>query len=59
MPSGVILKTGRLRLPDKLMEFLNKNVAEEVLYWQTGGESFSVDASKAQKDLLDKHFSGT
>lgn len=44
MPSGLVLKSGRVRLPDKLIEYLNAGVAPEVLYWQTGGESFSVCA---------------
>jgi len=58
-PSGIILKGGRVRLPDKLMEYLNKEVAPEVLYWQTGGESFSFDSKTAQTELLDKYFNGT
>jgi len=58
-PSGIILKGGRVRLPDKLMEYLNKEVAPQVLYWQTGGESFSFDSKTAQTELLDKYFNGT
>ena len=58
-PSGIILRGGRIRLPDKLMEYLNKGVAPDVLYWQDGGESFSFDTNTAQEDLLDKYFNGS
>lgn len=58
LPTGLILKSGRVRLPDKLMEFLNKKVSES-LYWMPEGESFAIDAGKAQVDFLDKFFSGT
>jgi hypothetical protein len=59
MPSGLILKGGRVRLPDKLIEYLNKNVAPNVLWWQTGGETFSFDSTKAQEHLLDRYFNET
>ena len=58
-PSGIILRGGRIRLPDKLMEYLNKVVVPDVLYWQTGGLSFSFDSKTAQTELLDKYFSGS
>jgi hypothetical protein len=41
-PAGLVLKGGRLRLPDKLIEYLNKKVAPEVLYWEPSGDTFSV-----------------
>ena len=58
-PSGLILKTGRVRLPDKLMEYLNKEVAPEALYWMPEGEAFAFDTEKAQEQFLDRYFSGT
>ena len=59
VPSGLILKSGRVRLPDKLMEFLNKEVAPEALYWMPDGESFAIDTEKAQDQLLNQFFRGT
>jgi len=58
-PSGLILKTGRVRLPDKLMEYLNKEVAPDALYWMPGGESFALDTEKVQEQILDRYFNGT
>lgn len=58
-PSGLILKSGRVRLPDKLMEYLNKEVASEALYWMPEGESFAFDTEKAPEQILNKFFSGT
>ena len=57
-PSGLILKSGRVRLPDKLMEYLNKE-ASEALYWMPEGESFALNTETAQEQFLDKFFSGT
>ena len=57
-PKGILLKSGRVRLPDKLMEYLNKE-ASEALYWMPDGESFALDTETAQEKLLDKFFSGT
>jgi HSF-type DNA-binding len=56
---GVILRSGRVRLPDKLIQYLNNEVAMESLYWQPDGQGFSIDCDKVQRDLLDKHFHGT
>jgi HSF-type DNA-binding len=56
---GVILRSGRIRLPDKLIQYLNNEVAVESLFWQPDGQGFSIDCDKVQKDLLDKHFHGT
>ena len=58
MPTGLILKSGRVRLPDKLMEYLNKEVSE-ALYWMPEGEAFAFHTEKAQEQFLDKFFSGT
>ena len=57
-PTGLILKSGRVRLPDKLMEYLNKEVSE-ALYWMPEGESFALNTETAQAQFLDKFFSGT
>lgn len=57
IPKGIILKTGRLRLPDKLMSYLNHNVTS-ALYWNKNGESFSFDSNTVQTELLDKYFNG-
>ncbi|CAB9499203.1 expressed unknown protein [Seminavis robusta] len=58
-PNGLILKGGRVRLPDKLMEYLNKDVAPEALYWMPDGDSFALDTEKAPAQVLTKYFSGT
>ena len=51
-PSGLILKSGRLRLPDKMIEYLNKEVVPEVLYWREDGEAFFIDvSSRADADV--------
>ena len=50
---------GRARLPEKLMEYLNSNVAPDVLWWLPGEEAFALDASRAQEELLDQYFRGT
>lgn len=52
-------KSGRIRLPDKLMEYLNAQVAPKVLFWQDDGISFSFDINTAQTELLDPFFGGT
>ncbi|CAB9512306.1 transcription factor [Seminavis robusta] len=57
--TGVILRSGRIRLPDKLMQYLNNGVAPASLFWQPDGQGFSIDCEKVQKDLLDKYFHGT
>lgn len=57
-PKGVILKSGRIRLPDKLMEYLNNQVTSS-LYWQPDGQGFSIDCNTVQTELLDKHFHGS
>jgi hypothetical protein len=56
---GLILKTGRVRLPDKLMEYLNNEVAPDALYWLPGRETFALDMDKVQEQLLNKFFSKT
>ena len=56
---GVILRSGRIRLPDKLIEYLSNDVCPEVLYWHASGESFSFDSKTAQTELLDKFFNGS
>jgi HSF-type DNA-binding len=58
-PGGIVIRGGRIRLPDKLMEFLTKSVLPDVLYWQEDGNSFSFDANTVQEKLLDKYFSGS
>lgn len=47
-----------MRLPDKLMSYLNAEIAPECLYWNDGGDSFSVDISSVQAELLNKCFKG-
>lgn len=59
MPSGLILKSGRVRLPDRLMEYLNNDVAPEALFWMPEGESFAIDTEKASEQILNRYFSGT
>ena len=49
----------RIRLPDKLMEYLNNEVEKEVLWWQPDGDGFAFDSKTMQKKFLDKHFEGT
>lgn len=49
----------RIRLPDKLMEYLNNEVEKDVLWWQPDGDGFAFDSKTVQKEFLDKHFEGT
>jgi hypothetical protein len=50
---------GRIRLPDKLMEYLNKEVIPDTLWWQPDGDGFAFDSESVQTHFLDKHFRGT
>ena len=50
---------GRIRLPDKLMEYLSKEVLPDTLWWQPDGDGFAFDTEKIQTNFLDKHFRGT
>ena len=49
----------RIRLPDKLMEYLNNEVEKDVLWWQPDGDGFAFDSKTIQKRFLDKHFEKT
>lgn len=55
---GIILRSGRIRLPDKLIQYLNNEVTPS-LFWQPDGQGFSIDCDKIQAELLDKYFHGT
>jgi HSF-type DNA-binding len=59
MGTGVHHGGGRIRLPDKLMEYLDKEVLPNTLRWLPGGESFVFDTEKIQSTFLDKHFRAT
>lgn len=48
----------RIRLPDKLMEYLNNCVEPDVLWWQNE-EGFAFDSTRVQKEFLDRHFEKT
>lgn len=50
---------GRIRLPDKLMEYLDKEVLPDTLWWHPGGDCFVFDAEKIQATFLNKYFRGT
>lgn len=56
---GLILKSGRLRLPDKLMEYLNQKVVPDTLWWLADGESFALNTDNVQEKLLNKYFQKT
>lgn len=59
-PSHCIIQYGgRVRLPDKLMEILNKEFAPDVMWWQPDGECFAFDSETVQKKILDVWFRGT
>jgi len=59
-PSHCIIQYGgRVRLPDKLIEILNKDFAPEVIWWQPDGECFAFDSNKVQEKILDVWFRGT
>ena len=59
-PSQCIIQYGgRVRLPDKLVEILNKEFAPQVIWWQPDGECFAFDASQVQEQILDVWFRGT
>lgn len=55
---GIILRSGRIRLPDKLIQYLNNEVTPS-LFWQPDGQGFSIDCDKIQSELLDQYFHGT
>lgn len=57
--SCIIQYGGRVRLPDKLVEILNKDFAPEVIWWQPDGECFAFDSSTVQEKILDVWFRGT
>ncbi|CAB9521966.1 expressed unknown protein [Seminavis robusta] len=61
MPQDSIPSKGgpRIRLPDKLIEYLNNEVEQDVLWWQPGGDGFAFDSTTMQSNFLDKHFEGT
>jgi len=50
--------TTRIRLPDKLLEYLDKQVAAHVLWWQVDGDCFALDSTAIQTEFLDKHLEG-
>lgn len=50
---------GKARLPEKLMEYLNAEVAPEALWWLPNEESFALDSKRVQKEVLDVYFRGT
>lgn len=50
---------GRIRLPDKLMEYLSKEVLPDTIWWQPDGDGFAFDTDKIQTKFLDQHFRGT
>ena len=50
---------GRARLPEKLMDHLNAATVPGVLWWLPGNESFAIESSRVQSELLDVHFRGT
>ena len=50
---------GRARLPEKLMGHLNEEAVPDVLWWLPGAESFAIESSRVQTELLDVHFRGT
>jgi HSF-type DNA-binding len=58
-PAAYYKVGGRIRLPDKLMEYLNKNVLPDTLWWQPDGDGFAFNTDTIQGDFLDKHFRGT
>ncbi|CAB9497715.1 shock factor protein 3 [Seminavis robusta] len=52
-------KKGRARLPDKLMDHLNNEELNEVIWWLPDGASFAMDSKTVQESFLDVHFRGT
>lgn len=50
---------GRARLPEKLMGYLNNDVAPGVIWWLPGGETFAFESSRVQSEFLDIYFRGT
>ena len=50
---------GRIRLPDKLLKFLNDEPMPEVIWWMPDGNGFAYNAQTVQTKFLDKCFKGT
>ena len=62
IPYQQLLKSrgrGRNRLPEKLMDYLNQDVAPGVIWWLPGGEAFAFESSRVQTEFLDIYFRGT
>ncbi|CAB9500924.1 shock factor protein [Seminavis robusta] len=55
----VLNKKGRARLPDKLMDYLNNEELNGVIWWNPDGTSFALNSQTAQEKFLDVHFRGT
>ena len=52
-------KKGRARLPDKLMDHLDRGGIDDVIWWLPDGNSFAMDSTTVQEQFLDIHFRGT
>ena len=52
-------KKGRARLPDKLMNHLDNEALNDVVWWLPEGTAFAMDSKTVQEKLLDVHFRGT
>jgi len=46
------------RLPDKVMGILLTHEAEDAIHWLPNGESFVMEETKFQRDILLKYFRG-
>ena len=50
---------GRMRLPEKLLKYLNEEPVPDVVWWMPDGNGFAYNVERVQTEFLDKHFRGT
>lgn len=50
---------GRMRLPEKLLKYLNDEPVPDVVWWMPDGNGFAYNIDTVQTGFLDKFFRGT
>ncbi|CAB9519519.1 HSF-type DNA-binding [Seminavis robusta] len=50
---------GRVRLPDKLLRYLNDEPVPNVIWWMPDGNGFAYNVETVQAEFLDRYFKGT
>ena len=52
-------RESRVRLPDKILKYLNDEPMPEVIWWMPDGNGFAYNVETVQEKFLDKCFGGT